>query len=144
MTSLQPQSVLVQPNQFLLRGYDIEISYETTSFVGTPRLSFIRQEQILNFSGKEIQSENTQLGQIVTVQLSDNQKAASTIETLSLLIPVVSLLSTTKTAPIQTMAIFSQRSSQMKIAGQSQIYTTVDLSGTANQCKVYLYAQCLN
>jgi len=31
MTSLQSQPVLVQPNQFLLAGYGIEISYETTS-----------------------------------------------------------------------------------------------------------------
>ncbi len=133
MTSVQAQPVLVQPNQFLLKGYDIEISYETTSFTGTPRFLFTRQGQTLNFSGKEIQVENTQLGQIVTVQLSSNQKAANTSETLSLLIPAISVPATTKTAPIQTIAIFSQRSPQVKIAGQSQMYMTVNLSGTANQ-----------
>jgi hypothetical protein len=134
MTSVQPQPVLVQPNQFLLRGHDIEISYETTSFTGTPRFSLTRQGQTLNFSGREIQVENTQLGQIVTVQLSGNQKAAAnTVETLSLLIPAISVPATTKTAPIQTIAIFSLRSSQVKIAGQSQTFMTVALSGTANQ-----------
>ncbi len=133
MTSLQSQPVLVQPNQFLLGGYDIGISYETTSFTGTPRFSFTRQGQTLNFSGEEIQAENTQLGQMVTVRLSDNQKAVSTVETLTLLIPEIAVLSTTKTAPMQTIAIFSLRSPQVKLAGQSQTFMTVNLSGTANQ-----------
>jgi hypothetical protein len=133
MTSVQSQPVLVQPNQFLLAGYGIEISYETTSFTGTPRFSFTRQGQTLNFSGGEIQAENTQLSQMVTVHLNGNQKAANTVETVTLLIPTISVLSTTRTAPMQTIAIFSLRSPQVKIAGQSQTFMTVNLSGTANQ-----------
>jgi hypothetical protein len=133
MTSIQSQPSLVKPNQFILGGYDIEISYETTSFTGTPRFSLTRQGQTLNFSGEEIQTEHTQLGHMVTVSLSSSLKATETIETLTLLVPTVSLLSATKTSPIQTVAIFSLRSPQIKIAGQSQTYMTVYLSGTANQ-----------
>jgi hypothetical protein len=39
MQSVKPQTTLVKPNQFLLSGYDIEISSETASFTNTPRLS---------------------------------------------------------------------------------------------------------
>jgi hypothetical protein len=133
MTSLQSQPVLVQPNQFLLAGYGIEISYETTSFTGTPRFSITRQGQTQNFSGGEIQAETTQLSQMVTVRLNGDQKAANTFETVTLLIPTISVLSTTRTAPMQTIAVFSMRSPQVKIAGQSQTFMTVNLSGTANQ-----------
>ena len=133
MQSVKPQSTLVQPNQFLLKGYDIEISYETTSFTGTPRLSLTRQDQTLNFTGEEIKAEGSQLGQMVTVNLGDNLRAVGVVETLILLIPSVMVLSTTKTASIQTVAIFNRQSTQIKIAGQSQTYMTVYLSGTANQ-----------
>ena len=133
MQSVKPQSTLVQPNQFLLKGYDIEISYETTSFTGTPRLSLTRQDRTLNFTGEEIKAEGSQLGQMVTVNLGDNLRAVGVVETLILLIPSVMVLSTTKTAPIQTVAIFNRQSTQIKIAGQSQTYMTVYLSGTANQ-----------
>jgi hypothetical protein len=133
MQSTQLQPTLVKPNQFLLTGYDVEISYETTSFTGTPRFSLTRQGQTLNFTGEEIQTERSQLGQMVTVNLSDNLRAIGVVETLTLLIPSITVLSTTKTAPIQTIAIFNRQSPQIKIAGQSQTYMAVSLAGTANQ-----------
>lgn len=133
MQSVKSRSTLVKPNQFLLEGYDIEVSYETTSFTGTPRFSLTRQGQALSFAGEDIQTECSQLGQMVTVNLSDNLRAVGVVETLTLLIPSISLLATTKTAPIQTIAIFNRQAPQAKIAGQSQTYMTVYLSGTANQ-----------
>ncbi len=133
MQSAKPQSTLIQPNQFLLKGYDIEISYETTSFTGTPRLSLTRQDQTLNFTGEEIKAERSQLGQMITVNLDDNLRTVDIVETLTLLIPTINVLSTTKTAPIQTLAIFNRQLRQIKTAGQSQTYMTVYLSGTANQ-----------
>ena len=53
MQSVKSQSTLVKPNQFLLEGYDIEISYETTSFTGTPRFSLTYQGQTLSFAGED-------------------------------------------------------------------------------------------
>ena len=133
MTSVQSQPVLVQPNQFLLSGYDADISYETTSFNGTPRFALTRQGQTLNFSAEEIITEQTQLGQMVTVNLGGNRQALQTVETLTLLIPAISLPVATKTAPLQTIAIVSRRSPTVKVAGQVQNYMTLCLSGTANQ-----------
>lgn len=73
MTSAQP--VLVQPNQFDLGSYDTGITYSTTSFVGVPQLTYKDRVQTLNFRGEQIQTERTQLGQMVTVNLSSNPQA---------------------------------------------------------------------
>jgi hypothetical protein len=132
MTSIQPQPVLIQPNQFILSSYDIGITYETTSLTGTPRFSYTRHGQTLNFAGEEIQTEQTQLGQMVTVNLHGNLKATGATETLTLLIPAIAVAGNAKSAPIQTLAIFSLRSSQVKILGQSQNYMTLYLAGTAS------------
>jgi hypothetical protein len=140
MASLKSQPLLAEPNQFRLKGYDIEISYDTTSFTGTPRFSLIRQGQTLNFSGGEIQSELTQLGQMATVNLTEKLSLVSeslttigVVETLTLLIPLIKVPSTNETVPIQTIAVFTQQSPQAKTVGQSQIYMTIYLSGTASQ-----------
>jgi hypothetical protein len=134
------QPLLAEPNQFRLKGYDIEISYDTTSFTGTPRFSLIRQGQTLNFSAGEIQSELTQLGQMVTVNLTEKLSLVSEslitvgiVETLTLLIPTIKVPSTSETVPIQTIAIFNQQSAHAKTVGQSQIYMIIYLFGTANQ-----------
>jgi hypothetical protein len=70
MTSAQSRPIVIQPNQFIAGGYNIGITYETTSLTGTPRLSYTRQGQTVTFTGEEIQTEQTQLGQMVTVNLS--------------------------------------------------------------------------
>jgi len=133
MQSVQVHPTLIKPNQFLLDGYNLEVSYETTSFTGTPRVSVTRQGQTLNFTGEEMIIEQSQMGQMVTVDLSDNLRAVGVVETLTLLVPSTSVLATTKTASIQTVAIFNRQSPREKISGQSQIYMSVHLSGTANQ-----------
>jgi hypothetical protein len=159
MTSVQLKP-LVEPNQYFLQGYDIGISYETTSFTGTPRFSYTRQGQTLNFVGEEIQTEQTQLGLLATVNLSGTMKATvagekiqaeqtqanlmgtvdlsgtlkatGATETLTLLIPTI-MVNPFTPSPIQTIAIFNLQSPPIKIPGQSQTYMTVYLSGTANQ-----------
>jgi hypothetical protein len=131
MTSVQP--VLVRPNQFRLGGYDTEIAYDTTSIIGVPQLTYKTRSQTLNFRGDQIQTEQTQLGQMVTVHLSNNPQAIGVVETLTLLIPTINLSLETKEGSIQTIAILNLRSPQVKILGQSQNYMTLCLSGIASQ-----------
>jgi hypothetical protein len=133
MTLAQEQPVLVQPNQFVLGGYDISITYETTSFAGVPQLTYKDRSQTLNFRGEQIQIEKTQLGEMVSVTLNRNLPATGASETLALLIPAITVSSVTKEAPLQTTAIFSLRSPLAKIPGQSQSYMTLCLAGTATQ-----------
>lgn len=131
MTSVQPQPVLVQPNQFLLGGYDTAITYETTSVAGVPNLIYKDRSQTLNFGREQIQMEQTQLGQMVTVNLSRNLPAIGAVESLTLLIPTINVPLETRTGLIQTIAVFSLRSPLVKKIGQSQTYRTLCLSGTA-------------
>lgn len=130
MISTQP--ILIQPNLFELEGYNTQISYSTTSITGVPQLTYSNQAQTLSFSGSEIQTEQTQLGQIVTVSLSSNL-AIGNFESLSLLIPTVSLPLDSKQGSIQTIAVFSLRKPLVKHSSQSQTYMTLCLSGTAQQ-----------
>lgn len=133
MKSTQP--ILIQPNVFELGGYNTQISYSTTSFTGVSQLTYINRGETLNFRGEEIQTQQIQLGQMVTVNLRNNPQAIAVgeIETLSLLIPTISLSLETKESLIQPIAILSLRSPLVKKIGQSQTYMTLCLSGTAQQ-----------
>jgi hypothetical protein len=131
MTSVSP--VLVQPNQFQLGGYDTVIDYSTTSVAGVPQLTYKTRSQTLNFRGEQIRTERTSLGQMVTVTLRGDPQAVGAVESLSLLIPTVTLSDETTEGPIQTVAILSLRSPQFKVPGQSQSYMMLYLSGTASQ-----------
>lgn len=129
MTSTQP--IIVQPNVFELGGYNTQISYSTTSSTGVPELIYTNRGETLNFRGEQIRTEQTQLGQMVTVNLSSSLQGISPVESLSLLIPMVNLPADNRQGSIQMIAIFSLRSPA--IPGQSQNYMTLCLSGTASQ-----------
>jgi hypothetical protein len=127
MATVQP---IVQPNLFELEGYNTQITYSTTSIAGVPQLSYKNRGQTLNFRGDDIQIEQTQLGQIVTVNLSE-KSASEVLETLTLLIPIVNLPSASPEQAVQTTAIFSQIVKGIK--AQVQTYMTLCLAGTGKQ-----------
>lgn len=127
MITAQP---IVQANLFELQGYNTQITYSTTSVIGVPQLTYVNQGQTLNFRGKDIRQEQTQLGQIVTVDLTDNP-ASEILETLSLLVPIVNLSSKSLETTIQTTAIFSQVAKST--TAQVQTYMTLCLTGLAKQ-----------
>jgi hypothetical protein len=127
MTSAQP--IVVQPNVFQLQGYNTEISY-SGSITGAPQLTYTNRGQTLRFSGSQILTEQTQLGQMVTVSLSSNL-ALGDFESLTLLIPAINLPPDSRESSIQTIAIFN-RLPRVK-SGQAQTYMTLCLSGTAQQ-----------
>ncbi|MEZ4730017.1 MAG: hypothetical protein R3E79_23045 [Caldilineaceae bacterium] len=145
----------MQANQFSVGGYQFGITYATTSITGAPHFSFTYQEQTLDFVGKEIHVEQTQLGQLVTVCLSNktNQVAAfygnnpgnqglfgnrtaregEVIERLTLLVPTVNLAPDQRENPVQILAIFSVRPRTGKPLGPSQYCMPLSLYGTASQ-----------
>ncbi|NJM66141.1 MAG: hypothetical protein HC851_11045 [Acaryochloris sp. RU_4_1] len=122
-------SVSISPNVLNLQGYNTEILL-SSSITGTLQLTYTNRGQTLSFSGSEILSEDSQLGQMVTVSLSD-KLALSDFESLTLLIPTVNLTPDTRETSVQTIAIFNRRSRIHR--GQSQTYMTLCLSGTAQQ-----------
>jgi hypothetical protein len=120
----------LQPNEFRLQGYDIQITYSTTSFGGQPQFSYSDRVENRSFSGDEIVEEDTGLGRMVTVQLKNNA-ADEGLESVTLLIPVVQLTER-KPLPIQTLAILSKQAVFMAPGtSQLQSYNSVCLSGTA-------------
>jgi hypothetical protein len=127
MATVQP---IVQPNLLELEGYNTQITYSTTSIVGVPQLSYTNRGKTLNFRGEDIQMEQTQLGQMVTVDISENP-ASEILEKLTLLIPIVNLPSTAPERDIQTTAIFNQIVKGIK--PQVQTYMTLCLAGLAKQ-----------
>jgi hypothetical protein len=127
MTTTQ---AIVQPNLFELQGYNTEINYSTTSILGVPQLTYTYRGKTFNFRGDDLQIEQTQLGQMVTVDLTENP-ASEILETLTLLIPIVNLPSATPEREIQTTAILSQIAKSTK--AQVQTYLPLCLAGAAKQ-----------
>lgn len=124
-------SVQIEPTQFQLQGFDTEITYETTSFTGEPRFTFTNPVESRQFSGDEIQVEDTGVGKIVTVKLKNNE-ADEGFESVSLLVPVVRLTKEQQTVQIQTLAI--QKRLLIFVARgarQLETYNSIFLSGTA-------------
>lgn len=56
-------------NHFELQCDGVQVTYSTSSFAGPPQLSYSGPEGDLNFSGSEIESQPTALGDEVTVTL---------------------------------------------------------------------------
>lgn len=119
-----------QANLFELQGYDIQITFSTTSITGQPQFSYQDPAENRSFSGDEIVSEETALGQMVTVQLKNNA-ADEGLESVTLLIPVIQL-GEAQSVPIQTLAILSRQAVFVAPgSGQLQQYDPVYLVGTA-------------
>jgi hypothetical protein len=120
------------PNLYELQGYDKQITYSSTSFAGVPQLSYTDRGEVRTFSGSDILTEETGLGQSVTVQLKTNQ-ADEGFESLTLLLPAVQLDQKSRELSIQTTAILSKRVVFVNPnqPAQLQQYDIIELSGTA-------------
>lgn len=155
MTSLQSQPGFRQANHFSVGGYQFGVTYATTSIIGTPRFAFTYQDQTVDFAGEEIRVEQTQPGQLVTVDLNSktsqvvayygnnpgNQglfgnrtgRQGEVIERLTLLVPTVNLAPDQRENPVQILAIFSVRPRTGKPLGPSQYCMPLSLYGSASK-----------
>ncbi len=119
-----------QANLFELQGYDIQITYSTTSLIGEPQFNYSDRVESRNFTGDEIVVEETALGKMVSVQLKNNA-ADEGLESVTLLIPVIQMEGL-QSVDIQTLAILSKQAVFVAPgSGQLQQYNSVCLSGTA-------------
>lgn len=122
----------LEPNLFELQGYDIQITYSTTSIKGVPELKFSGRGKELTFSGSDVQSQDAGFGRSVTVLL-ESGAADLPVESLTVLLPFVQLSSQVKQLSIQTVAILS-RTALFVIPtnpAQLQTYDTISLYGIA-------------
>ena len=126
------QNNSLQPNLYELSGYNTQINYSATSITGVPLLTYSQNDKTLSFSGEEIRSEQTSLGQSVTVMLKNNL-ADEGFESLTLLLPTINLPKDSLTSNVVTLAILSQRPGFIPsdTTGQLQHYQPLFLYGTA-------------
>lgn len=123
---------ITEPNLYELQGYRIKVTYSTTSIAGKPLLTFQQGRKTLNFSGSDIQTEQTPIGTLVTVTI-DTVPDLKTVM-LSMLLPGVNLQQSTK-ANIKAIGIFTTTKTSIGgpklVKGALQTYKVVALSGTA-------------
>jgi hypothetical protein len=120
-----------QPNLYQLSGGGIQVTYSTSSITGKPLFNYHDGSQAKNFSGDEIQTAETVLGNLVTVFLIRTVDSGST--TFTLLIPSVNL-PPSNSAPIVTDGITTLHKFSIvgPHNGQREFYTVQPLDGTAS------------
>jgi hypothetical protein len=127
---MNTSKVIAPPLPLLLnlRGYNTEISYAKSSS-GRSQLIYKNRGETRSFGPNELHIEPTQMGQLVTVQLTKDP-ASEMLEALTLIVPSINLGGTFLKSDLQTNAIFTQTT---KKKGQAQIYMMLCLMGTAEQ-----------
>jgi hypothetical protein len=120
-----------QANLYELSGGGIQVSYSTSSITGQPLFNYHDGSQVKNFSGNEIQTVESVLGNLVTVFLIRTVDSGST--TFTLLIPSVNL-PPSNSAPIATQGITTLHKFSIvgPHNGQREFYTVQPLQGTAS------------
>jgi hypothetical protein len=116
------EPITVTPNSYQLHGYDVGVSYDTTSITGEARLTYTRRGETFNFRGEQIRVTRTPLGEMVTVDLE--------AELFTLVIPAVKLSAATRKGEVETIAVLSSHPSH-KAQGQLQTYMAMCLTGAA-------------
>jgi hypothetical protein len=124
----------IAPNQtanlFELHCAGVQVTYSTSSFAGPPQLSYSGPEGDLSFSGNEIETQPTALGDEVTVTL-ETVADLHTI-TFTLLLPAVKLPDDGDAA-FATLAIKTTHHTTIAgpPAGAAQTYEAIALHGAA-------------
>ncbi|GAA6622125.1 hypothetical protein [Scytonema sp. NUACC26] len=123
-----------EPNDFELKGKDTTINYSTSSFIGEPQFNYQTQNTNRQFTGKEINTLNTEIGKLVTVLVEPDADTGKEVR-LTLLLPTINLPSSLEN-PIQTQAILTTKRTPVRggspfLEGQLETYKTLSLTGTA-------------
>jgi hypothetical protein len=117
-------------NSFKLNGRGITATYATTSIDGTPRFTFKKGKQTLNFAGDEIDAVEAGIGSLVSVTIASVPDKSVT--TFSVLIPTIRLTGSKKQA-FRTIGVTTV--AKTTIAGPppgvEQTYKVTAMRGTA-------------
>lgn len=114
---------VIQGGQFLL-----SITYSSSSLKGEPFFEYHAGSKSLSFSGNQIRTTESPLGNLVTVTISRPSETGST--TFTLVVPSVGL--TGQSLPINTFGVTTtRRGGFVPNIGQQDLYTVTELAGTA-------------
>jgi hypothetical protein len=126
----------ISPNRFVLQSSDgqTKVDYETTNIVGQPVLNLTQGPggPIRHFAGSQIRARNTEIGTLVSVTTQITVDTGST--SFSVLIPAVTLTSTSDHKTISTEAIITHHTgpNSVPITGVHETYQFIPLSGEAS------------
>jgi hypothetical protein len=127
----EASAAIKQPNSYALSGDGIKIDYSSTSVDGSPRFRYEEGSETRDFKGKEIRTEETELGTLVTVTTKLTPDRGST--TFTLLIPRINL-GTTNSADVTTNGITTMHNVGVvgpQPTGQMDTYTVHPMKGKA-------------
>jgi hypothetical protein len=123
----------IRPNHYVLKGQDIEVTYNKHNITGQPVLDVEYKGTKQNFIEENIKLEVTEIGELVTVLLRSEPERATI--TLTLLIPLINL-DGHKASTFQTEAIITEHLTGIVgpglVKGAIQKYLFVPLEGTAS------------
>jgi len=118
-------------NLFELSDQDIQVTYFASSIGGDPMFSYRDHNFNCQFSGDEIRSEQTEIGQLLTVIL-ERVLDLRTV-TFSLFLPRVNVLRGSLGTHIQLIGITTTTHTSITghVLGAEKTYSAVTLNGTA-------------
>jgi hypothetical protein len=120
-----------QPNLFELHADNLQIMYSSTGIDGKPHFLYQDQSHAQQFSGDQIQTENSQIGTLVSVSIFRSVDTGFT--SFTLVVPRVNL-DKSQQAAIRTLGITTvHRAGPLAnlFQGQTETSTAVSLSGLA-------------
>jgi hypothetical protein len=120
-----------QANLFELSGDDIQVTYSSSSFEGPPLFSYRSSGINRQFSGEEIRSAQTEIGELLMVTIEQILDLRTV--TFTLILPVVNVLPGSAGIHIQIFGIttITHTSIAGTVLGPKQTYSQVNLQGTA-------------
>ena len=120
-----------QANLFELSGHDIQVTYAASSFEGSPLFSYRDGSINRQFSGGEIHSVQTEIGELLTVTLEQIQDLRTV--TFTLILPVVNVMPRSAGLHIQLPGITTTTHTTIAgpVLGPAKTYSQVNLKGTA-------------
>ncbi|HEY3939398.1 MAG TPA: hypothetical protein VGL97_18345 [Bryobacteraceae bacterium] len=130
----------VQPNEYVLKGGNIAVSYVTNGFQNQPTLAYNDGQQTKSFRGTEIRLLKTEIGSLVSVTTFLAIDTGST--SFSALLPVIELADRTQTQNFKTAGILTNRKGPESFPGTGvrESYELIHMHGTARVVVVPLAA----
>ena len=121
-----------QANLFELGDYSVQVTYSSTSFTGQPQLNYRDAANNRNFAGEEIRSQETEIGQLITVTLESGAADAPPV-TFTLVLPEVNVMPQSGGTQIQVPGILTTTRSLFggPKLGADKTYSRINMQGTA-------------
>lgn len=131
----------LQPNQYLLRNPEVEVSYLTSGFQNQPYFTYNDGRQIQTFKGSEVRVIDTEIGELVSVTIQITVDTGST--SYSVLIPVINLADRATPEKFHTVGVRTVHKTALVLpsTGPRETYHIDHLEGTARAVEVPLSAQ---